>query len=171
MNLSEIPTPRTDAFFWCLKTQAESLVFARQLERESAAWRMVAEKFRALLDLPEISAGIKGLAKELSIPIIVLCQLNRESDKRGGTRAGEPKLSDLRESGAIEQDADFVGMMYRPSYYGVTAYPEAYAELILTKNRHGETGIVPLEFNRQFTQFSEGKRFIPSKADASPVDW
>lgn len=121
-------------------------------------------------EVAEISAGIKGLAKELGIPIIVLCQLNRESDKRGGTRAGEPKLSDLRESGAIEQDADFVGMMYRPSYYGVTAYPDTYAELILTKNRHGETGIVPLEFARQFTQFSEGKRFVPNK-EATGIDW
>jgi replicative DNA helicase len=121
-------------------------------------------------EVAEISAGIKSLAKELGIPVIVLCQLNRESDKRGGARAGEPKLSDLRESGAIEQDADFVGMMYRPSYYGLTSYPESYAEMILTKNRHGDTGVIPLDFSRQFTQFREGKRFVPA-APGTTVDW
>jgi len=113
-------------------------------------------------EVAEISAGIKSLAKELGIPIILLCQMNRESDKRAsGDRPGVPKLADLRESGAIEQDADFVGMMYRPSYYGSTAYPENYAEMIITKNRHGKTGEIPLEFFPQFTQFRPSKRIQP----------
>lgn len=121
-------------------------------------------------EVAEISIGIKGLAKELGIPIILLCQINRESEKRGGNRPGEPKLSDLRESGAIEQDADFVGMMYRPAYYHAKGYPANYAEMILTKNRHGSTGIIPFEFSPQFTQFSPGKLIVPANEQAG-VDW
>lgn len=121
-------------------------------------------------EVAEISIGMKGLAKELGIPIILLCQINRESERRGGNRPGEPKLSDLRESGAIEQDADFVGMMYRPHYYQAKGYPANYAEMILTKNRHGATGIIPFEFSPQFTQFSPGKLIVPGNEQAA-VDW
>jgi replicative DNA helicase len=121
-------------------------------------------------EVAEISAGIKSLAKELGIPIIVLCQINRESEKRGGARPGEPKLSDLRESGAIEQDADFVGMMYRPSYYAAKGYPESYAEMLITKNRHGATGSIPLEFIPQFTQFRPAEIVKPSQSTET-LDW
>lgn len=93
------------------------------------------------VEIGEVSRGIKAMAKELSIPVIALCQLNREADTR---RHGVPKLSDLRESGDIEQDADLVGLLYRPCYYEKD--PEARAEiehlafLDIAKQRSGPTG-------------------------------
>ncbi len=71
-------------------------------------------------EIAEISAGIKGLAKELSIPIVILAQLNRGPESRTGKSLGVPRMSDLRESGAIEQDADLVGLLYRTAYYAET---------------------------------------------------
>ena len=68
-------------------------------------------------EIAEISAGIKGIAKELDIPIVVLAQLNRGPESRTGKNLGKPRMSDLRESGSIEQDADLVGLLYRPDYY------------------------------------------------------
>src|SRR5205807_7648054 len=69
------------------------------------------------LEIAEISGGLKGLAKELNIPIVVAAQLNRNPENRSGDREGVPMLSDLRESGTIEQDADVVGLLYREDYY------------------------------------------------------
>lgn len=108
-------------------------------------------------EIAEISAGLKGLAKELGIPIIVLAQLNRGPESRGGT----PRMSDLRESGSIEQDADMVGLLYRSAYYADSAEEradeEGKAELILAKNRNGETGHIPLTFLAHLMRFQTGE--------------
>lgn len=122
-------------------------------------------------EIAEISAGIKALAKELKIPIIILAQLNRAPETRSGknTPTGVPRMSDLRESGAIEQDADLVGLLYRSAYYAETDEAReaeaGRAALILAKNRNGETGRVPLTFIEQFTRFQEGE---PARVPLSP---
>ena len=108
-------------------------------------------------EIAEISAGLKGLAKELGIPIIVLAQLNRGPEARAG---GTPRMSDLRESGAIEQDADLVGLLYRSAYYKDNQEEreeeEGKAELLLAKNRNGETGAIPLTFIAPLMRFETG---------------
>ena len=111
------------------------------------------------LEVAEISAGIKALAKELSIPIIVLAQLNRNPENRAGDSKGRPRLGDLRESGSIEQDADLVGLLVRKKYYedDEEAREEAggEAELIIAKQRNGPTGDVKLTFLEQYTRFED----------------
>lgn len=111
------------------------------------------------LEIMEISSGIKALAKELRIPIIVLAQLNRKPEERGG---GRPRLSDLRESGSIEQDADVVGLLVREEYYEeddeAKKEAEGRAELIIAKQRNGPVGDVPLTFLKEFTRFENRAR-------------
>lgn len=111
-------------------------------------------------EIAEISAGIKGLAKELHLPIIILAQLNRGPEGRTGKSLGVPRMSDLRESGAIEQDADLVGLLYRSAYYAEDAEEKdelaGKAELVLAKNRNGETGHVPLTFIADLMRFESG---------------
>jgi len=106
------------------------------------------------IEIAEISGGIKALAKELKIPIIVLAQLNRKSEDRGD---GKPRISDLRESGSIEQDADVVGLLYRAAYYAKDEEEKSEkggeSELIIAKQRNGPTGEVPLTFLSEFTRF------------------
>jgi replicative DNA helicase len=112
-------------------------------------------------EIAEISAGIKGLAKELGIPVLILAQLNRGPESRTGKSLGVPRMSDLRESGAIEQDADMVGLLYRTAYYAddpeAKAAEEGRAELVLAKNRNGETGHIPLTFIAELMRFETGK--------------
>jgi replicative DNA helicase len=111
-------------------------------------------------EVAEISAGIKGLAKELGIPIVLLAQVNREADKRTGKAAGIPRMSDLRESGSIEQDADYIGLLHRPEVYAEEAERESLAglaSLILAKNRSGETGTIPLTFIGSLMRFENGQ--------------
>ena len=109
-------------------------------------------------EISTISRGLKALAKELELPIITLSQLNRSVETRGGDK--KPQLSDLRESGAIEQDADMVCFLYRPGYYNITegadgeAYPEGYTELIVAKHRNGALDDVKLTFLGQFAKFT-----------------
>lgn len=104
-------------------------------------------------EIAEISAGLKGLAKELSIPIIVLAQLNRGPENRGGT----PRMSDLRESGSIEQDADMVGLLFRSAYYADDQEErdekDGEAEINMAKNRNGPTGNIPLTFIKELMRF------------------
>lgn len=116
-------------------------------------------------EIAEISAGIKSLAKELGIPIIILAQLNRGPESRtSGSTKGKPMMSDLRESGAIEQDADLVGLLYRRAYYATTDDEKekaaGHAELVLAKNRGGETGNVPLTFIAELVRFESGQPWI-----------
>lgn len=104
-------------------------------------------------EVSEISAGLKGLAKELGVPVIVLAQLNRLSESRGGKTKGIPRMSDLRESGSIEQDADMIGLLHRDDYFAENEDDRralaGQARLILAKNRNGETGEIPLTFVAQ----------------------
>jgi replicative DNA helicase len=105
------------------------------------------------LELASISRSLKGLAKELSVPILVLSQLSRAPESRSDHR---PQLSDLRESGALEQDADVVVMIYREDAYNRDPnHPDAgTAELIVAKQRNGPTGVVRLAFLREQTRFA-----------------
>jgi replicative DNA helicase len=113
------------------------------------------------IEISEISAGIKALAKELKIPIIVVAQLNRQPDTRA-KEGGRPRLSDLRESGSIEQDADLVGLLVRAEYYetddDAKQEKAGEAELIIAKQRNGPTGDIPLTFLKQFTRFENRAR-------------
>ena len=99
----------------------------------------------------EISRALKIMAKELNVPVICLSQLSRANESRTDKR---PMLSDLRESGAIEQDADSVMFIYRDDYYNENSEEKNIAECIVAKNRHGETGTVKLQWLPQFTTFS-----------------
>ena len=105
-----------------------------------------------------ISRSLKGLAKELDLPIIALSQLNRGVEGRSGIEGKRPQLSDLRESGAIEQDADMVCFIHRPEYYGINtdnagnSY-EGIAEIIISKHRNGAVGDVRLKFKNVYAKF------------------
>jgi replicative DNA helicase len=98
-----------------------------------------------------VSEGLKSLAKELDVPIIVLAQLNRDCDKRSDKR---PLMSDLRESGSIEQDADVIMMLYRDEVYNKDTQYKGVAELLVRKNRHGAIGDVYLSFNSESMRFA-----------------
>jgi replicative DNA helicase len=106
------------------------------------------------VEISDISAGVKALAKELSIPVIVLSQLNRQPEQREG---GRPKLSDLRESGSIEQDADVVGLLVRPEVYEddeeEKRAKEGEATLVIAKQRNGPQGDVKMTFLKEYTRF------------------
>lgn len=106
-----------------------------------------------------ISRALKGMAKEFNIPVIALSQLNRGVDTREGPEGKRPRLSDLRESGAIEQDADMVIFLHRPEYYGLYQSEDGSidyrgkAEVIISKHRKGAVGIVMMDFKGEYTRF------------------
>lgn len=110
-------------------------------------------------EVSEITRSLKIMAKELNVPIIVLSQLSRSSEKREDKR---PLMSDLRDSGSIEQDADIVMFLHRNSYYDQTDPVKNICECIIAKNRHGETGTVELGWFGEFTTFAEVIRANPS---------
>jgi replicative DNA helicase len=114
-----------------------------------------------------ISGAIKAMAKELDLPVIVLSQLSRATEGRGDNI---PKLSDLRDSGAIEQDADVVLLLYRPSYYkhGDDRNSDNLAIVDVAKFRHGETGDVPMSFIKEYTRFESRD---PRADDHVPADY
>jgi replicative DNA helicase len=121
-------------------------------------------------EIADISSGIKALAKELNVPVVVLSQLNREVEKEKNRK---PRLSDLRESGAIEQDADLVALLYKPNSGdddegSVREETDAVAvNLLIAKQRNGPTGEVNLTFLKGYTRFESASKF---SADDLPVD-
>lgn len=102
-------------------------------------------------EISQISRGLKGIAKELSLPLIAVSQLSRAVESRRGDH--RPQLSDLRESGSIEQDADLVLFIYREEMLNPTEENNGLAELIISKQRNGPTGSINLAFSKQFTKF------------------
>ena len=115
------------------------------------------------VEISLISQSLKALAKELEIPVVALSQLSRAVESRGGDR--RPILSDLRESGAIEQDADVVMFIYRPEVYGQTE-DMGIAELIISKQRNGPTGTIKLQFHKNFVLFANLEKY---REDVQPV--
>jgi replicative DNA helicase len=154
---------------------------ARRLKRQKGIGMVVVDYLQLLQgtgrnandnrvnEISEISRGLKTLAKELSVPVLALSQLSRAVEQREDKR---PQLSDLRESGSIEQDADMVWFVYREEYYLTAKQPaddhpdfpkwqedmnRAYgtAEMIVAKQRHGSTGKVKMKFEAKITRFSD----------------
>ena len=121
-----------------------------------------------------ISRSLKGMAKELNIPVLALSQLNRGVESRNGAEGKRPQLSDLRESGAIEQDADMVIFLHRPEYYGIKMSSDGLidytdkAEVIISKHRKGATGIVMMKFVGEFTRFENDDD--PAMANRPPME-
>jgi replicative DNA helicase len=101
-------------------------------------------------EISEISRGIKALARELKVPVVAISQLSRAVEARTDHR---PQLSDLRESGAIEQDADVVVLILREEYYNLTAENQGIAEVIIAKQRNGPVGSMKLAFIKEYTKF------------------
>jgi replicative DNA helicase len=135
---------------------------ARRLKRQHDI-RLIMIDYMQLMDNPgvesrqqqisEISRGIKAVARELNIPVIALSQLNRQAEGRDGHR---PRMSDLRESGSIEQDADVIMLLHREDYYRMQEpdfMPDNIAEIIIAKQRNGPTGTVKLTFDNKTTTF------------------
>jgi replicative DNA helicase len=109
-------------------------------------------------EISYISRSLKALAKDLNVPVIALSQLSREVEKRAGMK--RPQLSDLRESGSIEQDADLVMFIFRPEYYQMDQFEngdpaKGLAEIMIQKNRHGPTDNIRVKFQSQYTKFTD----------------
>jgi replicative DNA helicase len=119
-----------------------------------------------------ISRSLKGLAKELNIPIIALSQLNRGVEGREGFEGKRPLLSDLRESGSIEQDADIVCFIHRPEYYKLFEDDHGRnwrgkAQFIIAKHRNGQVGDVVLQFKSEFARFTDDEERVPPPGETN----
>lgn len=117
-------------------------------------------------EVAQISRSLKSMAKELNVPVIALSQLSRQVEQRAGSK--RPQLSDLRESGAIEQDADIVAFIHRPEYYGMTTDESGQstaglAEFIIAKHRNGETKTIQLRFRKEQARFTDYDDFSGEK--------
>ena len=134
---------------------------ARKLKRENDIKLIIIDYLQLLegnnrenrnLEISEISRSLKLLAKELDIPIIALSQLSRSVESR---QVKKPILSDLRESGSLEQDADIVMFLYREDYYIPETENKNITEVIIAKNRNGPTGSIPVFFHKEYLRFQD----------------
>jgi replicative DNA helicase len=124
-----------------------SLIFIDYLQLMRGSGRKVERRDQ---EISEISSGLKALAKELHVPVVALSQLNRSVETRQDKR---PIMADLRESGAIEQDADIIGFVYRDEVYNPDTTDKGVAELIIAKHRNGAIGTIRLAFLGEYTLF------------------
>jgi replicative DNA helicase len=142
-------------------TPTELRARARRLQRENGQLGLIIIDYIQLMQVPgntenraqevaEISRSLKALAKELSVPVIALSQLNRSLEQRGDKR---PIMSDLRESGSLEQDADLICFIYRDEVYNPDSPDKNVAEIIIGKQRNGPIGTTRLTFLGQYTRF------------------
>ncbi len=133
--------------------------------------QLIAHRGRSIenrqVEISEISRGLKSLAKELNVPVVALSQISRQAEQREGKR---PTLADLRESGAIEQDADLVALLYREEYYQPTPENKGVATIIVAKQRNGPTGELELKFFPDHARFTNldpfHERAAPAAAEA-----
>jgi replicative DNA helicase len=141
-------------------TPSELRARSRRLKREHGLTMIVIDYIQLMqlasssenraTEISEISRALKGLAKELDVPVVVLSQLNRSLEQRTDKR---PVMSDLRESGAIEQDADVITFIYRDEVYDEESPQKGTAEVLIRKQRNGPTGTCRLTFLGQYTRF------------------
>jgi len=124
------------------------------------------------LAISKITAAMKGLAKTLNVPVVMLSQLNRNVESRPDKR---PVMSDLRDSGSIEQDADLILFIYRDDVYRPDSQDAGTAEILIAKHRNGQTGKVRLAFNGQFTRFDnlaqDWERPMPYKRSSKSYEY
>jgi len=122
-------------------------------------------------EVAAISRSLKATAKELNVPIIALSQLSRQAVQREKGN-GKPMLSDLRESGSIEQDADMVLFIHRPDFLGLSETPEGRETtyIIIAKHRNGETGELPMRFKAERVKFVENEETLTSEYKASAMN-
>lgn len=135
---------------WEMKGKKLDLIIVDylQLMRSTGGYKSESQE----AEIADISRSLKGVARDLAIPVIALSQLSRENEKRGKDKT--PQLSDLRGSGAIEQDADVVAFVHREGYYDREDPDKAkLAQIIIAKQRNGPTGIVDLSFETEYTKF------------------
>jgi replicative DNA helicase len=153
---------------------AEVLARARRLSMEQGQLGLIVIDYLQLMQIPnskenrttevsEISRSLKGLSKELKVPVIALSQLNRGLEQRPDKR---PRMSDLRESGSIEQDADIIAFIYRDEVYHPDSPHKGTAEVLLAKQRNGPTGVVRLTFLGEITAFENYTGDLPSTGES-----
>ncbi len=145
------------------------MVFIDYLQLMTAGTDVMSRNGNREQEISTISRQLKSLSKELGIPVLAMSQLSRAVETRGGTK--KPMLSDLRESGAIEQDADIVMFIYRPEYYGITednGSTIGMADILVAKHRSGATGEVRLKFDAKYARF-KNPTFTSSEEIASAL--